>query len=78
MLVLSRKREESIVIGDNIVIEVVKVSGNQVRLGIRAPQNVRIRRGELPPLPEVDTDPEGDSAHEGPVNRLHIAMAKVG
>jgi carbon storage regulator len=47
MLVLSRKRDEAIVIGDEIKITVVKMKGNAVRLGIEAPQAVTIRRGEL-------------------------------
>ena len=48
MLVLTRKRQERIQIGDNITLTVVKVKGNTVRLGIEAPRNVRIVRGELP------------------------------
>lgn len=47
MLVLSRRREESIVIGTNIVITVVEVQGGRVRLGIEAPREVSIRRQEL-------------------------------
>lgn len=49
MLVLSRKKNESIVIGDNIQIEVLKVSGNTVRIGIKAPREVKVLRGELAP-----------------------------
>ena len=47
MLVLSRKRKESLVIGDNIVIQVVRLSGDAVRLGITAPNDVKIVRTEL-------------------------------
>jgi carbon storage regulator CsrA len=47
MLVLSRKINESIVIGDNIVITVVKVDRNTVRLGIEAPPEVKVFRKEL-------------------------------
>ncbi|MBX3420831.1 MAG: carbon storage regulator [Pirellulaceae bacterium] len=47
MLVLSRKLEESIVIGDEIVVKVVKIRGNVVGLGIEAPNSVKIRRSEL-------------------------------
>ena len=47
MLVLSRKINESIVIGDNIVITVLKVDRNTVRLGIEAPQAVKVFRHEL-------------------------------
>lgn len=47
MLVLSRKKEESIVIGDNIVITVVEVRGDKVRLGIVAPKDVSVHREEI-------------------------------
>ena len=53
MLVLSRKRKESLVIGDNIVIQVVRLSGDAVRLGITAPNDVKIVRTEL-----IDKDAE--------------------
>lgn len=49
MLVLSRRPQETIVVGGGISITVVSVQGNQVRLGIEAPRNVPIRRGELSP-----------------------------
>lgn len=47
MLVLSRKLGEVIAIGDQIRITVVEVKGNQVRLGIEAPQDLRIYRQEI-------------------------------
>ncbi len=47
MLVLSRKLNEKITIGENITITVVRVSGNTIRLGIDAPRDVRVVRGEL-------------------------------
>ena len=47
MLVLSRKRNESIVVDDVIEIVVLEVRGNRVRLGINAPQEIRIVRGEI-------------------------------
>jgi carbon storage regulator len=47
MLVLSRKRDERIVIGDNIVITVVEVRGDKVRLGIEAPVDVPVHRQEI-------------------------------
>ena len=47
MLVLSRKRNESIVIDDHIVITVVEVRGDKVRLGIEAPREVPIHRSEV-------------------------------
>jgi carbon storage regulator len=47
MLVLTRKRGESIEIDGRIEVRVVAVQGNRVRLGIVAPDDVTIRRGEL-------------------------------
>jgi len=49
MLVLSRKLNEKIVIGNGIVITVVKVDRNQVRLGIQAPGDVPVYREEILP-----------------------------
>jgi carbon storage regulator len=63
MLVLSRKKNEAIVIGDNVRIKVLKVSGNTVRIGIQAPREVEVVRGELAPYGISDEDTsEGDSA----------------
>ena len=47
MLVLSRKKNESIVIRDDIVITVVDVRGDKVRLGIDAPKDVPVHRREV-------------------------------
>jgi carbon storage regulator len=47
MLVLSRHRDERIVIGKNIVITVVEVRGDKVRLGIQAPGHIPIHREEI-------------------------------
>jgi carbon storage regulator len=47
MLVLSRKRNESIHIGNQVFVRVVEITGNRVRLGIEAPRSVHVLRGEL-------------------------------
>lgn len=47
MLVLTRKREQSIVIGDNVEIMVLGVSGDKVRFGITAPREVEVFRKEV-------------------------------
>jgi carbon storage regulator len=47
MLVLSRKAEESMFIGDDIKITVLDIRGGQVRIGITAPQEVKIHREEV-------------------------------
>lgn len=49
MLVLSRKPTERILIGELITVKVLSVSGNKVRLGIDAPAEVPVLRGELRP-----------------------------
>jgi carbon storage regulator len=47
MLVLSRKQNERIRVGESVVVTVVRVSGDKVRIGIEAPPNVRVLRDEL-------------------------------
>jgi carbon storage regulator len=47
MLVLTRKRDEVIQIGDNIVIKILKTGKGAIKIGIDAPENVRVIRGEL-------------------------------
>jgi carbon storage regulator len=47
MLVLSRQRDESIIIGDNVVITVVDVRGDKVKLGIEAPREISVHRREV-------------------------------
>jgi carbon storage regulator len=47
MLVLSRRSNESIVIGGEVVVTVLEIRGDQVRLGIRAPRSVTVHRQEV-------------------------------
>jgi len=47
MLVLSRQRDESIMIGDNIVVTIVDIRGDKVRLGINAPAEIPVHRQEV-------------------------------
>ena len=47
MLLLSRRTGETIQIGDDITVTVLQVNGNQVRIGINAPDDVKIMREEL-------------------------------
>jgi carbon storage regulator len=48
MLVLTRKISEQVVIGDDIVVTIVKIDGNKVRVGIEAPPSIGISRREMP------------------------------
>ena len=47
MLVLSRKKNESIMIGDDIEIVVIEIKGDQIKLGVKAPRNVTVHRAEV-------------------------------
>jgi len=47
MLILSRRPGESLTISDDVVVTVIGVSGNQIRLGITAPREVRVLREEI-------------------------------
>lgn len=47
MLVLSRKLNESIIIGENIEVKVLSIEGEQVKLGIVAPKNIKVHRREV-------------------------------
>lgn len=68
MLVLSRKQNERIRVGDSVVVTIVRVSGDKVRIGIDAPPNVRVLRDEL----EVESLGEVtlDVSDELPIPRL--------
>jgi len=47
MLILSRKKDESIIIGENIEISVVDIKGDQVKIGIKAPRDIKVYRQEV-------------------------------
>ncbi len=68
MLVLSRKLGEKIVIGENIVVTVVKIDRNQIRIGIEAPQEVPVYREEISPTRVVPAKPSS-SANEPALTR---------
>jgi len=63
MLVLSRKKKESIVIRGDIVVTVVEVHGDKVRLGIEAPKEVTVHRREVYDRIK-ESDQEKDAASE--------------
>ena len=56
MLVLTRKKNDSIVIDGRILVEILQVRGNGIRLGITAPPDVSIMRGELKPYGIAGTE----------------------
>lgn len=47
MLVLTRKRNQSIMIGDNIELVIVDIKGDQVKIGVKAPRNIAVHRKEV-------------------------------
>lgn len=61
MLILARKQNETIVINDEITIEILQIKGSTIRLGIGAPNDVRIIRGELMPV-DADGGPVDSNA----------------
>jgi carbon storage regulator len=63
MLVLSRKQGERLVIGDDVILIINKIAGNRVTIAIEAPNDVRIVRGELAPLPRTESD--ASDRHKG-------------
>ena len=62
MLVLSRKKNESIIINDNITLTVVEIRGDKVRLGIDAPKEVTVHRREV-----YEAIQNQSKIHEAPV-----------
>ena len=68
MLVLSRKKNESIVINNDITIVVVEIRGDKVRLGVEAPKEVPVHRQEvyeaIKRTNELKTEPAGPSPSE--------------
>ncbi len=68
MLILTRRVQEAIMIGDDVTVTVLSVKGNQVRLGIDAPREVEVHREEIyhrvkngiPREDVVDTDNAGN------------------
>lgn len=73
MLILTRKRSETIRIGDDILIKVIKTGRNTVKLGIEAPSEVRVLRGEL--LVE-GADPERKAPERTPATETDILESK--
>lgn len=63
MLVLSRKKNEKLQLGDSIQVTVIKVSGDKVRLGIEAPADTLVLRKELAKLGRPPARKEGGAGH---------------
>ncbi len=75
MLVLTRKQNETIHIGGNVVIKVIATGRGKVKIGIEAPNSIRVRRGELNPV-EDDAVSADDSETESPAMLTYeVALA---
>jgi carbon storage regulator len=70
MLILSRKQDESIQIGDNIVISVARIQGNRVHIAVGAPGNVPVVRSEL--IPAAASGSDGSTI--APLRRIRRAV----
>lgn len=62
MLVLSRQRDESIIIGDNIKITIVDIRGDKIRIGIEAPAEISVHREEV--YDAIQRDKQAETAKE--------------
>ena len=74
MLVLTRKLQQQIKIGDQITVTILRVKGNTVRVGIEAPRAVRVVRGELP---KNGAESEAPSEHETAELLIEAAVASA-
>ena len=72
MLVLTRKNRDTIRIGNNVTVTILRVKGNTVRVGIEAPREVRVMRGELPDDFTDEAETELDSHEESEVSGLPL------
>ena len=64
MLVLSRKKDEKIVIGDQITLMVIDIRGDKVRLGIEAPKDVAVHRQEVYEAIQKEMEMDAESTNE--------------
>ncbi|WP_153556013.1 carbon storage regulator [Roseimaritima sediminicola] len=71
MLILSRKAGETIQIGSDVVIKVTNIRGGRVQIGIEAPQEVAIRRGDLEPLDKA-------AREQGAINQAPASKRQAG
>jgi len=67
MLILSRKVSEKIMIGDDITISILEVRGDQVRIGVDAPRNVKVFRREVYDAIIAENKAASESAPQIPV-----------
>ena len=66
MLILTRRPSERIVINENIIIEILGIKGNQVRVGIDAPRDIKVHREEI--YNRINKEKSSDTSHENGYN----------
>jgi len=62
MLILARKQGQSIVIGGNVIVKVVRVDGDQIKLGVQAPPEVAVNREETQRQIDAGVPPDGQAS----------------
>jgi carbon storage regulator len=73
LLVLARKKNESIIIGENIEIIITEITEDKVKIGIRAPKNMKIFRKEL--LQEVEQENKNSAVSDKiDLSKIRVAM----
>ena len=79
MLVLTRKLQEQIKIGDDVVITILQIRGKSVRVGIQAPRSMRVLRAELPEYAADESLPDVTTVElkpEAPPTARHVSMTR--
>jgi len=61
LLVLSRKEQQEIVIGENVIVKIVKVAAGKIKIGVTAPDDVRVRRLDML---QAGNKENGEDSHE--------------
>lgn len=75
MLILTRKKDESIVIGDNIKIQIIAIEEGRVKIGIEAPADIEIYRSEV--LEKIESENKAAAIHYKSVKVLSEKMKKL-
>lgn len=75
MLIISRKKDQKIILADDIEITILEVGRNRVRFGIKAPKHIQIHtRLKTSPVPEQATQPVEIQSHSSPLEGLPAAV----
>ena len=75
MLILTRKKDESIVIGEGVIIQIISIEEGRVKIGIEAPSDVEIYRSEV--LEKIEAENKAASVHKQGVKVLSEKMKNL-